>query len=115
MGTSKAPKDSQSDGNSSSEIGGTQEQWEHLCSELRELGMAVGEFREAIRQSDHRRVKSLQRPIDQTFQSAEEALKKLQASYYPYWYADSTGDGRPVVTGWHLGFRGASGDKPDEV
>jgi len=115
MGTSKTFKDQQSNGNTSSEIGGTQEQWEHLCSELRELSLAVGEFREAIRQPNHRRVESVQGSVNQAFQSSEEALKKLQASYYPYWYANPTRDGRPMVTGWHLGFRGASGNKPDEV
>ena len=115
MGPSETPQNQQSDGDSCPEIGCTQEQWEHLCSELRELGMAVGEFREAIRQSDHRRIESLQRPIDQTFQSAEEALKKLQASYYPYWYANPPGHSGPVVTGWHLGFRGKTGDEPNEV
>ena len=115
MGTSKTFKDQQSNGDTSSEIGGTQEQWEHLCSELRELSLAVGEFREAIRQPNHRREQSVQRPIDQKVQSTQEAPQKLYSTYYPYWYANPTGNGRSMVTGWHLGFRGTFGNKPNEV
>jgi len=115
MGSSETPQDQQNNGDTRSKIGGTQEQWEHLCSELGELSLVVGELREAIRQSDHRRIESLQGPIDQAFQSAEETLKKLQASYYPYWYANPPGHSGPVVTGWHLGFRGKTGDEPNEV
>jgi len=115
MGSSETPQDQQNNGDTRSKIGSTQEQWEHLCSELGELSLVVGEFRQAIRQSDYRRIESLQGPIDQAFQSAEETVKKLQASYYPYWYTDPSGNGRPVVTGWHLGFRGKIGDEPNKV
>ena len=92
MGSSETLKDQQGDGDASPEIGGTLEQWEHLCSELGKLSVVTGKLREALRQSDHRRVESLQGPVNETIQGTEEALKELQEAYYPYWYTYPSGD-----------------------
>lgn len=83
MGTSKAPNSQQDTRQPSREDPSFEKAWGNLCSELGELSMVVGEFRDAIRQSNHRRVESLQGSVDEAFQSAEKTLKELQETYYP--------------------------------
>lgn len=69
-----------------------EELWGHLCSELGELSLVVGSTRDAIRQSDYRRVESLQGSLDEAFQSAEKALKELQTTYYSDRYPNTSRD-----------------------
>lgn len=91
MGTSKTPKIEQDLGKPSRKDKRFEELWGHLHSELGELSLVTGRTREAIRQSDYRRVESLQGLLDEAFQSAEKTLKELQTTYYS--------DGHPNTTG----------------
>ena len=115
MGSPETPKDKQSDGDSHSEIGGTQEQWEHLCRELRELSVVIGEFTAEIRQPNHRRIESLQGSVHQAFQGTEKALKKLQETYHSDGHTDPARNRRLVEPSWNTGLRREAGDEPDEV
>jgi len=115
MGAFKTFDNIQSDGDTRTEDERLEEFFAYIRRKSREFDLAFGAEYKEFRQSNHRREQSIQRPSDQEIQSAEEAFKKLQASYYPYWYANPTGNGRPVVTDWHLGFRGTLGDEPDKV
>jgi hypothetical protein len=82
MGSSETSESQQDTGKPSHKDKRFEELWGHLSSQLGELSVVVGEFREAIRQSDNRRVESLQGPVDQAFQSTQEAFKELQETYY---------------------------------
>jgi hypothetical protein len=116
MGSSKTSKRRKNSGQSLTEITSVEEFFEYVRGKSREFDLAmraVGD--EQVQEPNHRREQPVQRPEYKTFQSFEEVVKELQSTYYPYWYADPTGDGRPMVTGWHLGFRGKTGDEPDEV
>lgn len=93
MGTSKTPKSEQDLGKLSRKDKRFEELWGHLYSELGKLSLVAGRTKEAIRQSDYRRVESFQRPLDETFQSAEKTLKELQATYYSDRYPNTTGLG----------------------
>ena len=116
MGTPKTFKDSQGNGISSESFDSVEEFFEYVRSQSRKFDMAMRAARdEKIQESNHRRKQPVQGSVDEAIQSAEETLKKLQASYYPYWYANPPGHSGPVVTGWHLGFRGKTGDEPNEV
>ena len=82
MGTPKAPKDSQSDGEPESTCSSVEEFFERVRCQSRKLDLAVGSAVEALQQSDHRRIEQIQGSIDQTFQSLEETLKKLREAHY---------------------------------
>lgn len=60
---------------------------------------------EPVSKSGNRREQSLQGPIDQEIQSAEEELKEFPKTYNPDWYTDTTGYGRSVGSGGYLGPR----------
>lgn len=91
MGTSETPKSQQGNGESNRKDERFKQLWEHLHCELGELSLAVGQLTDSIRQFDYRRVESLQGSIDETFQSTEETLKELQATYYSDRHTDPTG------------------------
>lgn len=93
MGTPQTPQGQQDIRNPSRKDKRFEELWGHLSSELGELSMVIGSATDAIRQSDYRRVEQIQRSVDQTFQSAEKALKELQATYYSDRDTNSTGHG----------------------
>ena len=82
MGTPTTPQDEQDPGKPSRKDKRFEELWGHLSGELGELSVVTRSTAEAIRQSDYRRVKSLQRSVDQAFQSSEKALKELRETYY---------------------------------
>ena len=83
MGTPETPKDSQDIGNTSSTVNSAREFFERVHSKSRELDLVAGATRDAIQQSDYRRIESLQRPLDEAFQSLEETLKELRETHYP--------------------------------
>jgi len=82
MATPTTPQGEQDIGKPSRKDKRFEQLWGHLSSELGELSMVTRSTTEAIRQSDYRRVESLQRSVDEAFQSAEKALKELQTTYY---------------------------------
>lgn len=77
--------------------------------------MVIRESSKPISEPSDRREQSFQRQLNQAIQSIEEATKKLQSSYYPYWYANPTGGSGSMGAGGHIGFRTTAGNKPDEV
>jgi hypothetical protein len=93
MGTPKTLKDSQSDGNSSSAFGSVEKFFEYIRGKSREFDMALRGECEDIQQLDHRREQSIQGSEHETFQSLEEALKKLREAHYFNWDTDPTGHG----------------------
>jgi len=115
MGTFKTFDNIQSDGDTRTEDERLEEFFAYIRRKSREFDLAFGAEHQEFRQSHHRREQSIQRPSDQAFQSSEEALKKLQTSYYPYWYAHSTGSSGFMGTSWHLGSGATLGNKPDKV
>jgi hypothetical protein len=82
MGTPTAPKSKKDTGKPSRKDKRFEELWGHLSCELGELSVVTRSTTEAIQQSDYRRVESLQRSVDEAFQSAEKALKELRETYY---------------------------------
>ena len=83
MGTPATPKDSKDIGDTESTVNSVEEFFERVRSKSRELDLVTGATRDAIQQSDHRRIESLQRPLDEAFQSLEETLKELRETHYP--------------------------------
>lgn len=83
MGTPATPKDSEDIGNTESTVNSVEEFFERVRSECRELDLVTGATRDAIQQSDHRRIESLQRPLDEAFQELEKTLKELREAHYP--------------------------------
>jgi hypothetical protein len=77
------PKDSQDTGEPSSTVNSAEEFFERVRSKSRELDLVTGATRDAIQQSDHRRIESLQRPLDEAFQELEKTLKELREARYP--------------------------------
>ena len=92
MGAPETPKDQQGDGNTGSKDGRLEEFWERVRCKFRELDVAARSADEAIRQSDHRRIESLQGSLNEAFQSAEEALEELQAQIDSDRNTNPTGD-----------------------
>ena len=82
MGAPETSQGQQDTGNPSRKDKRFEELWGHLSSQLGELSLATGATLDAFREFDYRRVKSLQRSVDEKIQSAEKALKELQATYY---------------------------------
>jgi len=93
MGTSTTPEGSQDIGHTESTVSSVEEFFERVLSKSRELDLVVGATRGAIQQSDHRRVESLQRSFNETFQELEETLKELRATYYSDRDPDTSGHG----------------------
>jgi len=93
VGTFKTFDNIQSDGDTRTEDERLEEFFAYIRRKSREFDLAFGAEHKEFRQSHHRRVESVQGSVNQAFQSSEEALKKLQASYYPYWYANPPRDG----------------------
>jgi ribosome-associated translation inhibitor RaiA len=93
MGTPKTPKDSQDTGHTESTVSSVEEFFERVSSKSRELDLAVGATKDAIQQSDHRRVESLQRSFDEAFQELEKTLKELREAHYSHRNTDTTRDG----------------------
>jgi hypothetical protein len=83
MGTPTTPKDSKDTGDTSSTVNSVEEFFERVRSKSRELDLVTGATRDAIQQSDYRRVESLQRPLDEAFQELEKTLKELREAHYP--------------------------------
>ena len=83
MGTPKTPKDSQDTGHTESTVSSVEEFFERVRSQSRELDMVVGSTKDAVQQSDNRRVESLQRSFDEKIQDLEKTLKELREAYYP--------------------------------
>jgi len=93
VGTFKTFDNIQSDGDTRTEDERLEEFFAYIRRKSREFDLAFGAEHQEFRQSYHRREQSIQRPSDQEIQSAKETFKKLQASYYPYWYANPPRDG----------------------
>jgi hypothetical protein len=83
MGTPETPKDSKDIGDTESTVNSVEEFFERVRSKSRELDLVTGATRDAIQQSDHRRIESLQRPLDEAFQELEKTLKELREARYP--------------------------------
>ena len=77
--------------------------------------MVIRELFKPISESSDRREQSFQRQLNQAIQSIEEATKRLQSSYYPYWYANPTGSSGSMGAGWDIGLRATPRDKSYEV
>lgn len=82
MGTPATPKDSQDTGDTESTVNSVEEFFERVLSQSRELDLVTGATRDAIQQSDYRRIESLQRPLDEAFQELEKTLKELREARY---------------------------------
>ena len=82
MGTLTSSQSKKDTGKPSRKDKRFEELWGHLSCELGELSVVTRSTTEAIQQSDYRRVESLQRSVDEAFQSAEKALKELRETYY---------------------------------
>jgi hypothetical protein len=93
MGTPTTPKDSKDIGHTESTVNSVEEFFERVHSKSRELDLVTGATRDAIQQSDHRRIESLQRPLDEAFQELEKTLKELREAHYFDRNADTTRDG----------------------
>jgi hypothetical protein len=93
MGTPKTPKDSKDTGHTESTVGSVEEFFERVLSQSRELDLVVGSTKDAIQQSDNRRVESLQRSFDEKIQSLEETLKELREAHYSNRHTDTPRDG----------------------
>ena len=93
MGTSTTPEGSQDIGHTESTVSSVEEFFRRVLSKSRELDLVVGSTKDAIQQSDHRRVESLQRSFNETFQELEETLKELRATYYSDRDSDTSGHG----------------------
>lgn len=93
MGTPTTPEGSQDIGHPESTVSSVEEFFERVLSKSRELDLVVGSTKDAIQQSDHRRVESLQRSFNETFQELEETLKELRATYYSDRDTDTSGHG----------------------
>jgi len=93
MGTPTTPKGSQDIGHPESTVSSVEEFFERVRSQSRELDMVVGSTKDAIQQSDNRRVESLQRSFDEKIQELEETLKELRATYYSDRDSDTSRDG----------------------
>jgi DNA-binding transcriptional regulator GbsR (MarR family) len=83
MGTPKKLKDSKDTRDTESTVDSVEEFFERVRSQSRELDMVVGSTKDAIQQSDNRRVESLQRSFDEKIQDLEKTLKELREAYYP--------------------------------
>ena len=93
MGTPKTLKDSQGNGVSSESFDSVEEFFEYVRSQSRKFDMAMRAARdEQVQESNHRREQSVQGSVDEAIQSAEETLKELRETYYPYWYTYPSGD-----------------------
>lgn len=101
MGTSETFENQQGNRLSDREVSCTQEQWEYLCGELRELSMALRSEYEDIQQLDYRRIESLQGSIYQAFQSTEEALEELQKTYHLDWDSHTTEFAESMESSWN--------------
>jgi hypothetical protein len=93
MGTPTTPEGSQDIGHPESTVSSVEEFFERVRSQSRELDMVVGSTKDAIQQSDNRRVESLQRSFDEKIQELEETLKELRATYYSDRDPDTSRDG----------------------
>ena len=93
MGAFKTFDNIQSDGDTRTEDERLEEFFSYIRRKSREFDMAFRTECEEVQQSDHRREQPIQRPSDQEIQSAKKAFKKLQSTYYPYWYANPPRDG----------------------
>ena len=93
MGTPTTPKSSQNIGHPESTVSSVEEFFERVLSKSRELDLVVGSTKDAIQQSDHRRVESLQRSFNETFQELEKTLKELREAHYSDRNTDTTRDG----------------------
>jgi hypothetical protein len=116
MGTPKTPKSSKDIGKPNTTFISVEEFFEYIRCKSRKFDVAMRTARdEQIQEPNHRREQPIQRSIDQTIQSSKETSKKLQSTYYPYWYANTTGSSGSMVPGWHLGFGPTLGNKPNQV
>jgi hypothetical protein len=76
MGTPTTPEGSQDTGHTESTVSSVEEFFERVSSKSRELDLVVGSTKDAIQQSDHRRVESLQRSFDEKIQELEKKKSK---------------------------------------
>lgn len=91
VGAPEAPENSQDPGDAESTVGSVEEFFERVRGKSRELDLVTGATQDAIQQSDYRRIESLQRPLDEAFQSLEETLKELRETHYPDGYTHPSG------------------------
>jgi len=87
---------------------------EHICSESRELGMAI-RAEQKVRLPHYRRIKSFQRFKHKKVQSTEETPQVFQKKINFNWNPEPTGVARFVVAGRYIRFWGTSGDEPNKV
>jgi len=92
VGAPQAPKNSQDPGHAESTVGSVEEFFERVRSKSRELDLVTGATRDAIQQSDYRRIESLQGPLDKAFQSLEKELEELRKARNFNRNANTSGD-----------------------
>jgi len=87
---------------------------EHICSESRELGMAI-RAEQKVRLPHYRRIKSFQRFLDKKVQGTQEAPKIVQAEVDTNWNSEPTGTTRPVEPSRHIRLRTTFRDEFDPI
>ena len=86
----------------------------HLSCEFGECGVVVRAGTK-VQQSGDRREQSIQRSVDQKIQGVEETSKEFSTSHNTDGNTDTTGNGRSLVTSWHIGLGLKTANKPDKV
>lgn len=116
MGAPKTSKSSKDIGKPNTTFVSVEKFFEYIRCKSRKFDVAMRTAgNEQVQEFDHRREQPIQGLEHQTIQSSEETFKKLQSTYYPYWYANTTGRSGSMVPGWHLGFGTTIRNKPDKV
>lgn len=87
---------------------------EHICSESRELGMAI-RAEQKVRLPDYRREQPVQRPKHKKIQSPKKTSEEFQTSFDFDGHSESTKPTRPLESSWHPRLGGTSGDEPNKV
>jgi len=105
---------SKGDGDSKTKTDLIREYVEYICSQSRELGMAIRAEQE-VRLPNYRRIKSFQRFKHKKVQSTEETPQVFQKKINFNWNPEPTGVARFVVAGRYIRFWGTSGDEPNKV
>lgn len=78
MGTSETPKDSKDIRDTEPTVSSVEQFFERVRSKSRELDMAARATIDALYESDHRRVESLQGSFDQKIQELEKTLEEIR-------------------------------------
>jgi len=92
VGAFKTFDNIESDGDARTEDERLEEFFKYVRRKSREFDMAIRTECKEVQQPSNRRKQPIQRPVDEEIQSAKKAFKKLQSTYYPYWYANPPRD-----------------------